>query len=318
MADKVYKSGNPRKVYLKGRLSLYYNSKLQTWIARSAPSGNGGPTPKRVRTQQALILANKSVAQASAADHAAAIEYSAGLPFNPKDLLMMGVMGTLVTFTTRSGQTYVSERLSQTSIEQLLDSITSTPGALLVRSADMWVYLPPGAGDQSLQIDPDTGYPYWNDQAGGSGGAYPMMGTTQLQTYNSLGGNYISVVPLIAPAGAAIDKIGIMGGDDLPSASWAVGIYDDNAYSPNNLLGQSAAQTGITKGSPAIAALSTTVNVVRGDLYWLAWWCDTAFHTWGGTQNVRGYLAHSSSTFPDPISGVSLVLTGAGLFATLG
>ena len=160
-----------------GHLHIYWSPKFQTFIARSWPKGNGGPTPARIGYQKAFARAVQVIKKASAADRTAAAETARNTPFLERDILMMVACGNLFTATTADGKTLYGWRMANLNIQQLLDSITTTNGAMIIRIAGEWVSLLPGADGYVLTIDPGTHLPVWAVGGGGGGAVDDVTGT---------------------------------------------------------------------------------------------------------------------------------------------
>jgi len=68
----------------------------------------------------------------------------------PRDVMEMAAYGTIMEARMADGRILRGIRLVATDIQALLDTITQTPGTMLVRTGVGWVALPPGATDQVL------------------------------------------------------------------------------------------------------------------------------------------------------------------------
>lgn len=303
-------------VKAKGRLRVFWSPHHQKWIARKWPSGNGGDTPRRAKSRADFTNAVRLVKKQTGEEVAMAYEVTRGIQFVPRDLLMKAVYGTLLEITDTSGKTWMGVRVAQQEIETLLNSISSIPGSMLLRDADEWVALLPGTAGQVLSIDAGTLMPYWSSSGGGGGSAIPGLITSgQLGYEQSFSADYISVVPIVATADANISSIGLVMNNANATAQWVVGLYDDVGGRAHNLLSQSATQTGWDAGAIAQAPLAAAQSLVAGNVYWLAFWSDSAHHPYGPQNTVRYHYSWSSTSLPNPIPSGHYSTAGLGLFA---
>jgi hypothetical protein len=153
---------------------VYYSPKFNRWIARSWPKGNGGDTNKRRWSREAFSNAVQTLKLCGADDQQFAEETAKATPYFKRDILMKMVMGTLIPEMKFANKTYVSARIANMNIQQGLDTISQTTGAMVVRTPDGWVALVPGDDGDILTFDSLSGLPQWQpNTGGGGGGGYP-------------------------------------------------------------------------------------------------------------------------------------------------
>lgn len=97
---------------------------------------------------------------AAAEEQAAARVIARGSAYIWRDVLSRAMVGRLIDITEQEVMTP----------SEYLDLLSSTPGAILVRTADAWIGLDPGDAGEQLVIA-DDGIPAWA-AAGGTGGLY--------------------------------------------------------------------------------------------------------------------------------------------------
>jgi hypothetical protein len=166
----------PGVVRIKGSHMSYYSPFYQRWITRAWPKGNGRDTPRRAAARADFKDAVQKIKFSAPEMWEAAQEWARNSPYLARDVLMAASMGTLAEITMSDGTTYVSLRVTNRTVQQLLDSIGSQPGTMLVRTVDEWQALIPGTAGQVLTLRADSGLPDWADPTGGGGGgAYTVV-----------------------------------------------------------------------------------------------------------------------------------------------
>lgn len=147
-------------------------------IAARAPQPKGlkVTSPVQKAQNEAFGWACKATTWAIDFDRIAAEEGSKGTPWLPRDILVAAMYGTLVTVVTRDGRTFGGARLVAADIQALLNQITDTPGAILVRGEDSWIGLGPGTATQVLTAFGSGLIPQWADNVQPNVGGYtPAM-----------------------------------------------------------------------------------------------------------------------------------------------
>lgn len=152
-------------------------------------------------------------------------------------------------------------------------------------------------------------------QTGGIANGPKIYNNAPLGTPAAVSANYISVEPVLIPAGQKIDTVGFLPTVTAASASWVVGLYnDDGTGNPGTLFSQSTTQTGWTAGVHAEAKLASTYTAASEVLIWVALWVDTG-PTAYATLGVRIFLSSSSSTLVSPFSGGTATTGGPAIYA---
>lgn len=158
-------TGGP--VRIRGLVHQHFNQKLGKWITRSWQSGNGGDTPARKAAREQFKQVVQMIKQATAEEVAGATLLTKNTPLLVRDVLMQAAYGKLLVAVTTDGKIWQGVRKLDATIQPLLDSLSTTPGAVIVRVAAGWIGIGPGTSGQVLAIDAATGYPAWKDEAGG-------------------------------------------------------------------------------------------------------------------------------------------------------
>lgn len=99
-----------------------------------------------------------------------AIEGSEGTMYLPRDLLTKCAYGKLTEIHWRDGTVTYPVKLMSEEAQALLNSISITPGAILMRTASQWVGIDPGALGTVLTAQGAAGLPQWQPPQGSSGG----------------------------------------------------------------------------------------------------------------------------------------------------
>jgi hypothetical protein len=97
-----------------------------------------------------------------------ATRMAAGTQFLARDLILMAYSGRLWNFQDVNGNRWYS-LAARTSASDLLDVISSMPGAMLYRNTNWWDIIPPGLEGQVLTSHGATDIPTWEVPSGGGG-----------------------------------------------------------------------------------------------------------------------------------------------------
>ena len=159
--------------------SLSGNLVVSTWrgIAYVAkwPRKRTRPLPLHTQEQsewfrQAGVLAKWLAPQ----QMKAAIEATKGTPLYPRDVLVMGMAGTLLSITMEDGRTLYSMSARE-GVSGSLDILSQQDGAILARSNGLWVPVyTPDVGKVLTSKGPDTA-PDWETPGGGGGGRWELI-----------------------------------------------------------------------------------------------------------------------------------------------
>ncbi len=163
MAGKVWNISpwqGPTRI--KGVAHTYYSPKFQRWITRSWPSTAGAFGPVRSIAVDSFTRTVKLIKQMTGEDRQAAVDLSAHTPYLTRDLLFKACQGTLLQFTDSEGRFWMSTRIAIQAIQPMLDSISPTPGAMLVRGQGFWDFVAPPADARVLLFDTATTLPAWS------------------------------------------------------------------------------------------------------------------------------------------------------------
>lgn len=146
------------------------------------------------------------------------------------------------------------------------------------------------------------------------GGRAPNMATTGFSTYTS---KLVYVEALPANVSGVINSIDAFYEAPLGGAAGAVAVYNDSGSGTRTLL---ASQVSLANGQPQTWALSTTVTIAAGSLYWLAWCTDSATaalysvtHNFNETQmyNIGAQIRMATAANPCTGSGAGLTFPSA-------
>lgn len=232
-----------------------------------------------------------------------------GSPILPRDILTMMMAGRLLAFERPNGSTLWSEAVRM-DVSQALDVITDAPGSLLVRGPDGWISIPAGPEGYSLQSMGEGLSPEWVASGGGGQGKGVVYGE------NSMGGSadgisaqYIGCKPILLPSGATISQIGFYVENAVGTSDWLVGLYDDVALRPANLImGASTPIHGLVQGmniAPLPAVYENTTGAPK--IIWMAVGCWSTGYV--VTRTVAGRIAY----FHQPTPLLPAVATGVNL-----
>lgn len=270
---KVVAPGDQR-ARLPGVYYTIFNSKLGRYVVIAWPKKRPNPSPVTQAQNDLLAQIMKLVRFAAGADRAAAGELVKGKGFIPQDALVSAAQGLLYSQFKGPNINLMSARMAQTDIELLLDSISSQPGSILVRTATEWMALLPGAANQVLTIDPVTLEPDWLDSGGGGGGGGEVYDIPSIAGSNYTSGAYATRGHLIIPT---IDmSLKGMWANVRAGAGWTYefnicAISEDGAHTVASVLGTSDTMTATgVPGEVISAEFSTPVSLPKDHPYCLA------------------------------------------------
>ncbi|MFH1226846.1 MAG: hypothetical protein V1701_02945 [Planctomycetota bacterium] len=112
------------------------------------------------------------------------------------------------------------------------------------------------------------------------------------------GANYLYLTDAVCTDSGIVTKLKVKTG---AAGNVRVGLYDNNAGAPNNLL----AQAVTVAAGDWVTVPITPVPVTAGTTYWLAFCSDTAGATRSGPQlgRITKYKAYAYGVLPNPAGG---------------
>ena len=122
-----------------------------------------------------------------------------------RDAMMSAAYGNLFEIEDTDGNLWKGYRLMAGNIQNMLDTICNTPGAMLRRSDTAWTFVPPG--EDGLALVMEDGVPTWSVPIAANGGfaTTTMLGTNQVNDVGSRNTHgayfYINAGTLIHGAG---------------------------------------------------------------------------------------------------------------------
>ncbi len=154
---------------VKGVSRTYYSNFFQRYITTSWTTSRGPKTQRAKWSQDAFAAAVKQIRGVSPDEYQAAQAMAVNTPYLGRDLLMKAARGTLVIFQFQDGSVLMGTQYAATLLEALLNTISETPGTMIVKTVDGWSGLLPGDDGKVLTIDSVSGLPIWETPAGGGG-----------------------------------------------------------------------------------------------------------------------------------------------------
>ena len=168
-------SPQPNPLRLKGRLYSYVTQDGRRIVA-AWPKKRGTPkSPAQLASIERFKQAIAAIKLVSGEEYQAAKDATDGTPFLPRDALLAAYYGSLIRINVAGGPTLYSRRAMNQETQAALDSITTTTGALLVRTDDGWVALEPAQAGAVLTSFGPGHPPAYTDA---TGGIVPAVATT--------------------------------------------------------------------------------------------------------------------------------------------
>ena len=95
-------------------------------------------------------------------DHLAAYSITDGTMWNWREAIVKGLYGNLVEIYLPGGVRLASWNTMATEVQALLDTISMSPGTMLIRGENQWIALEPGAENDVLTSAGPDGLPFWD------------------------------------------------------------------------------------------------------------------------------------------------------------
>jgi hypothetical protein len=146
---------------VRGVLNCYYDTRRETYVVRKWPRKRLTRTTAELANQQRFANAIALIKQADPSQIDAAKALVKGTDYLWRDVIMMGVYGTLASHVGPDGTVYESLSICFMQIQNLLDSILNTIGAMLVRGPNGWAGLPIGSIGDVMVVNAE-GLPDWD------------------------------------------------------------------------------------------------------------------------------------------------------------
>lgn len=150
----------------------------------SQPIASGWPRPRPTKPSPAAQQAMDQWSQiigwmkyADPEDVAAAYEMSRGTLYMPRDILSAIMTGSIWQARLAAGKVIGSYRYMSGVSQSMLDTLSTTPGALAVRGTSAWQSIEPGSAGDVLTCGGQNVLPYWSPQASGGGGVMEWVST---------------------------------------------------------------------------------------------------------------------------------------------
>lgn len=105
------------------------------WPRKRGPNG----TPAQMAARQFFRDLVQSIKNAEAPDRETAMAYTPGTPLTWRDILMQAYSAKLMVVTDPDGAIWRGTRDVSDEAQALLNSISQTPGTVLIRGADKWI-----------------------------------------------------------------------------------------------------------------------------------------------------------------------------------
>jgi hypothetical protein len=127
------------------------------------------PTLPQLYSRETMKVAAALLHQITAFEYQQCLEIAGASGYTWKDQYYAMIYGVGVEFTDTDGVTWQGRRILAKDIQQLLDSISSAVGGILVRTPTGWASLLPANAGDVLTLPPDgSGIPEWDAPSGGS------------------------------------------------------------------------------------------------------------------------------------------------------
>lgn len=280
MGSRAGAPPSSRRIYLKG-LGSQVGKRLGSYVYRSPVLRRKKKlTQAQVYSTATLATAARFGARATAWELQTAKDLAGSSGYTWKDMLLSSFFGTAIEFTTSDGVLWQGRRILAAEIQPLLDSISSTPGSILVRTANGWAALYIGDPNKVLTVDPSNNLPNWLPAAGGGGGLPAIATATafippplNMHTAVTFNSGFFGGRSVWLPAGQPINAIKFLSKTAVPTAQMTPAIYADNAGALGALEATAATVTGATIG---INILPIILTPATSGWHWIGYVLEVA------------------------------------------
>lgn len=288
----------PVPVRAPGRVQVVWNEKFQKYIIKSWPRPRGKGTAAQQQVSADFKQAVQLMKLATPEDVASAYAFTAGTPLLPRDALMKAIYGQLIVARTTDGKLWMGLKMANTDIQTYLDSISSDIGVMLVRTADGWVALAPGADTDVLQIDSITHAPAWAPIATPSANGAPVGSIDPIGSASN-GANFVNGRAVFLPKGTIVDTAHFWAWQ-ATSVNWSMALYaadTTNTSRPRALLASTGTVANTVKGVNS-APLTASFEAPDDMAAFLLFITDAAVNVGTDLSTAQIYHSGGSLTWP--------------------
>jgi hypothetical protein len=228
MAQRGPPSPRGRRLYLK-TIGAVGEKAHGSFVFRTAPRQRTKTQTDAQRYATAtLAIANRLLSTTTAWEREQAQEIAGNSGFTWKDVMIANFYGTSSEFVDENGVHWYGRRILAKEIQTLLDSISSTEGSVLVRTANGWAALYGGGDGKVLTINPTNHLPDWIMPDPGIGSGAGALGCTNFDTSSSSnqGAPLLIAATGVVPKGFAAKSIQIGCHDIAPTCTITPFIYE--------------------------------------------------------------------------------------------
>lgn len=311
MATRGPSAPRGRRFYIKG-VGAIGSNRVGAFVFRTAPlRRKKKPSLAQYYAQGTLEMATIFARVATAWEVQTSKDIAGRSGYTWKDQLIAMFYGTGVEFTDIDGVQWRGRRILAAEIQTLLDSISSAPGSILVRTDNGWAVLFPGTPGYALTMSPATNLPDWLPAGGGAGGGQPDYAPGLLQandgTTNTAGtAQFASVfVPKNFEASGVLIMVTALGGGGGINSM----LYDANPSQPHTLL---ASSTLWVPAAPGLLWLpfTTSYQFTADSIAWIA--VRTAGTSPTFATNISSRNRSPTIAYPPPTTAPSIAGTPTG------
>lgn len=305
MATRGPSAPRGRRFYIKG-VGAIGSNRVGAFVFRTAPlRRKKKPSLAQYYAQGTLEMATIFARVATAWEVQTSKDIAGRSGYTWKDQLIAMFYGTGVEFTDIDGVQWKGRRVLAAEIQTLLDSISSAPGSILVRTDNGWAVLFPGTPGYALTMSPATNLPDWLPAGGGAGGGVPLYGAGIFDTNDTVTvtSGTCPMQSVFVPQGFEASGVLIFiktlgGGGGLNSV-----LYDANPSQPHTLLANSAQ---VVPAAPGLLFLPfTATHTFAADA--IAWFGIRSSGTSPTYATQNSSLARSPTlAFPPPTTAPSI------------
>lgn len=165
-----YRGLIPPAMRFRGRMSIFYNTR-HGWVARKwQKPGRPNPSARELIGRELFKQATQFVREADPQLIEAAKQAAGPTAWTWKDYLISNMYGRGTVINLPDGTTLKGWRTMADEAQELLDSITQSVGAILVRTSTGWQGMTPGSIGTVITSEGPASPPDYEPVPGGGGG----------------------------------------------------------------------------------------------------------------------------------------------------
>lgn len=297
---------------LRGNFQVY-GTRAATLVAQKWPRKRGPKgTPAQLAARADFMEAIELIRTPCEDDWIAANNLSPGTGLLPRDLLMMAAFGKLVVANLANGKQLIGYRIAFVDAQQTLNAISTTPGAMLVRTATQWQALLPGTAGDVLTTQGPGALPGWLTPTSSGGGGADTIAMNF--TNGNSGTGFATKGSLIVPTTDILLAALWFHVDEVVGGNYIVSVVELTSFTIATVLAQTSPIAATAAQSIMRRfVLSSTATLEAGKRY-------AVLHTRtdASTTTSSGLYSGTNDPYPAPLAWQNTFVREASKLPSVG